>query len=162
MFLGKYFTNIFFFTRPKGSGDIATSDVSCPLYNFNRSEYFDDTSQFCRTGHDDVSRTKMRALALILFSFLPFDAFYAYSCPLCNLNTLWNIINILHSYVEQVMTMCRVQNDNSRFHTFLSYFPLMVSDAVSCPLRKLKTVRNTIMILHSYVEQVMTMCHVQE
>ena len=29
-------------------------------------EYFDDTSRLCRTGHDDVSRTKMGALALLL------------------------------------------------------------------------------------------------
>ena len=28
-------------------------------------EYFDDTSQLCRTGHDNVSRTKMRALAFL-------------------------------------------------------------------------------------------------
>ena len=26
-----------------------------------------------------------------------------------DLNTLWNILMILHSYVEQVMMMCRVQ-----------------------------------------------------
>ena len=39
----------------------------------------------------------------------PLLLFYAYSCPLCNLNTLWNIIMILHSYVEQVMMMFRVQ-----------------------------------------------------
>ena len=43
------------------------------------------------------------------FSYLPFDAFYAYSCPLWNLNTLQNKIMILHSNVAQVMTMCRVQ-----------------------------------------------------
>ena len=42
-------------------------------------------------------------------NYLPFDAFYAYWCPHCNLNTLWNIIMILHSYVEQVMTICRIQ-----------------------------------------------------
>ena len=24
-------------------------------------EYFDDTSQLCRTGHDDVAHTKMRS-----------------------------------------------------------------------------------------------------
>ena len=33
----------------------------------------DDTSQLCRTGH--VSRSKMRALTLILLSYFPFDAF---------------------------------------------------------------------------------------
>ena len=32
----------------------------------------------------------------------------AISCPFHNLNTLGNIIMILYSYVEQVMTMCRV------------------------------------------------------
>ena len=40
----------------------------------------------------------------------------------------------------------------------------MVSDAISCPLHNLKTVWNIIMIhvLHSYVELVMMMCHIQE
>ena len=28
------------------------------LYLENRSEYFNDTLQLCRTGHDNVSRTK--------------------------------------------------------------------------------------------------------
>ena len=68
----------------------------------NRMEYFKDTSQLFRTGHDDVSLQ-------YFFSYLPLMLFYAYSCPLCNLNTVWNIIMILHSYVEHVMTMCRVQ-----------------------------------------------------
>ena len=43
-----------------------------------RLEYFDDTSQLCRTGHDDMSCTNMRALPLLLFSYLPFNAFYAF------------------------------------------------------------------------------------
>ena len=43
-----------------------------------------------------------------------------------------------------------------------SYFPLISSDAVSCRLYNLNTLWNIIMILHSYVEQVMMMCHVQE
>ena len=39
----------------------------------------------------------------------------------------------------------------------------MVSDAISCPLHiMLKIVWNVIMILHSYVEQIMTMCRIQE
>ena len=40
-----------------------------------RLEYFNDTSQLCRTGHDDVSRTKMRALVLKLFELSPYDVF---------------------------------------------------------------------------------------
>ena len=46
--------------------------VSCPLYNLKTVfEYLDVTSQLCRTGHDDVSRTKMRAFTLLLFEFSP-------------------------------------------------------------------------------------------
>ena len=30
-------------------------------------------------------------------------------CPPYNLNTVWNILMILHSYVEQVMTMYHVE-----------------------------------------------------
>ena len=41
-------------------------------------------------------------------------------------------------------------------------FPLMISDAISCPLHNLKTAQNILMILCSCVEQVMTMCCVQE
>ena len=75
-----------------------------------RPEYFDDTSQLCIAGHADVSRTKMRALSLILYELSPFDAFYAYLCPLCHLRTLRNIITMLHSYVEQIVTMCHIQD----------------------------------------------------
>ena len=39
--------------------------------------------------------------------------------------------------VEQVMTVA-YEKDNSRFHTFWA-FPLIVSDAISCPLHNLKT-----------------------
>ena len=76
------------------------------------------------------------------------------------LNILWNIIVILHSYVEQVMTIGRVQELQLSLSYFLSYFPLMVSDAISCPLYNLKTVWNILKILHSYVEQTMIMCRV--
>ena len=37
------------------------------LYLENRLEYFDDTSQLCRTDHDNVLPTKIRVLALIVF-----------------------------------------------------------------------------------------------
>ena len=56
-----------------------------------------------------MSRTKMTTLAVILSEFFPLMVSDAYSCPLHNLKTIQNIIMILHSYVEQVMTMCRVQ-----------------------------------------------------
>ena len=91
----------------------------------------------------------------------PLMLFYA-SCPLCNLNTLWDIIMILHSYVEQAMTMCHVQEWQLSLSHFLSYFPLMVSVVISCPLHNLKTVWNILIILYSYVEQVRAMCCIQE
>ena len=69
--------------------------------------------------------TRMTILAVILVSYFPLMGSDAISCPLhnlqtggnimmilytfYNLKTLWNIIIILHNYVEQVMTMCRVQ-----------------------------------------------------
>ena len=90
----------------------------------------------------------------------PLMLFYAYLCPLCNLNTLWNIIMILHSHVEQVMTMCHVQEWQLLLSYFLSYFPLIVSDAISCPLHNLKTLWYIIIILYSDVKQVLKMCHV--
>ena len=39
------------------------------------SEYNHDTSQLCRTGHDDMSRTRMTTLAFILSELFPLDGF---------------------------------------------------------------------------------------
>ena len=80
--------------------------VSC-LYFEYPLEYNHDTSQLCRTGHDDVSRTRMTTLAFLLSELFPLDGF---RCNFVNnVKTVWNIIIILHSCVEQVMTMCLVQ-----------------------------------------------------
>ena len=68
-------------------------------------EYEYDTSKLCRTGYDDVSRTRMKTLASYFLSYLPIMVSDAISCPLHNLKTDWNIIMVLHSYVEQVLTM---------------------------------------------------------
>ena len=88
--------------------------------------------------------------------------FYAYSFLLCNLNTLWNIIMILHSYVEKVLTICCVQEWQLLLSYFLSYFPLMVSDAISFPLHNVNTLWYIIMILYNYVEQVLTIRRILE
>ena len=37
--------------------------------------YSHDTSQSCRTGHDDVSCTRMTILAFILSELFPLDGF---------------------------------------------------------------------------------------
>ena len=146
-----------------------------------------------------ICRVQDCQLSLLYFLFyFPLIVSDAISCPLHNLKTLWYIIMILYSYVEQVLTMCHVQEWQLSLHTlcfqtlqyiimilysyveqvltmcrvqdwqlwlsyFLSYFPLIVSDAISCPLHNLKPLWYIIMILYSYVEQVlMTMCRIQE
>ena len=78
------------------------------------------------------------------------------------MKTLWYIIMIPYSYVEQVLTMCRVKDWQLSLSYFLSYFPLIVSDAISCPLHNLKSLWYIIMIRYSYVEQVLMMFRVQE
>ena len=55
---------------------IISDAVSCPLYNLNTVlEYNHDTSQLCRTGHDDVARTRMTTLGFILSELFPLDGF---------------------------------------------------------------------------------------
>ena len=62
--------------RPSVRPYVRPLTFSCPFNNLNTVlEYFDDTSQLCKAGHDDVSRTKMRALTLIFFELSPFEAF---------------------------------------------------------------------------------------
>ena len=108
-----------------------------------------------------MSRTRMTTLAFILSELFPLDDFRSYFVSAPQLENRLNIM-ILHSYVEQVMTMCRVQELQLSLSYFLSYFPLMVSDAISCPLHNLKIVWHILMILYSYVEQVMTMYRIRE
>ena len=48
--------------------------LSAPILE-NHLEDFDDTLQLCRTGHDDVSHTRMAFLAVILTKLLPLDHF---------------------------------------------------------------------------------------
>ena len=61
----------------------------------------------------------------------------------------------MSQYVEQVMTICRVQERQLSLSYFLSYFPLIVSDAILCPLHNLNTLWYIIIALYSYVEQVL-------
>ena len=81
----------------------------------------------------------------------------AISCPFFNLNTLWYIIMTLHSYVEQVITMRRIQVCQPLLAYFLSYFPLIVLAAM---LSILNTVRIIFMKLYGFIEEGMTMCSV--
>ena len=62
-----------------------------------------------------MSRTRMSTLTSIFSELFPLDVSDAISCPLHNLKTVWNIIMMLHSYVEQVMTMCRYKKTTLLF-----------------------------------------------
>ena len=109
-----------------------------------------------------MCRVQERQLSLSYFlSYIPLMVSAAVSCLLENLNTLGNVIIILLSYVEQIMTMCCIQERQPLLSYFLGYIPLMVSDAVSCLLQNLNTLWYIIKILYTYDEQVMTMCRVQ-
>ena len=110
-------------------------------------EYNHDTSQLCRTGQDDVSRTRMTTLTSIFPSHFFLMVSDAISCPLHNLKTIRNIFMILDSYVEQVMTMCRKQEWQLSLTYCPSYLSLIVTDAYLCLLHNLNTVWNIIMIL---------------
>ena len=66
----------------------------------------------------------------------------AVSCPLHNLKTIWNILMILYSYVEQVMMMCHIQEWQLSLSYFQNYFPLIMSDASLCLLYNLNTLWN--------------------
>ena len=71
--------------------------------------YYHDTLQLCRTGYDDVSLRRMTTHAFLHFELFPLDCTDSISRLLHNLNTLCYIIMILHRYVEQVLTMCFLQ-----------------------------------------------------
>ena len=80
-------------------------------------------------------------------------------CPLHNLNTLWYITRILHSYKEQIITICRIRMTTLAF--ILSELSSLDGLAViSCPFSILNAIRNIFMRLHSFVEEVVTICHV--
>ena len=64
-----------------------------------------------------MPHTRMTTLPILLLELSPFVlfekdfVFYLKKilCPLCNSNTLWNILMVLGRNVEQDQTMCRVQ-----------------------------------------------------
>ena len=94
-------------------------------------------------------------------SYFPLIVSDAILCPLHNLKILWYIIIVPYSLVEHILMMCRVQECQLSPTYFLSYFPLIVSDVISCPLHNLNALWYIIIILYSYNKKVLTMCPVQ-
>ena len=62
---------------------------------------------------------------------------------------------ILHSYAEQVMTMCSIQERQLSLLYFLSNLPLMIKAKMPSTLY---TVSNIFMRVYGCVEEVVTMC----
>ena len=122
-------------------------------------EYNHDTSHLFRTGHDDVSHTRMTTWLSYFLSYFPLMVSDAILCTLRNLKTLWNIIMILHSYLDKVIMMCHVQEWQLSFLFFLRYLTLMVEATMPSILN---TIRNIFMRLYGSVEEVVTVCLVYE
>ena len=136
--------------------DCLRCSLSAPKIE-NPLVYYRDTLRLCRTGQDDVSRTRMTTLTFILFDYFSLMVSDEILCALLNLNALWCIIIILYSYNKQVLTTCGVQERQLSPLYFLSYLHLMVKATMSFISN---TVRNTFMRLYGSVEEVMTMCRV--
>ena len=80
--------------------------ILCPLNNLkNHLEYNHDTSQLCRTGHDDASHTRMTTLIFILSEFFPL---MVKATMHSILNTVRKSFRRLYGTVEKVVTMCLV------------------------------------------------------
>ena len=84
------------------------------------------------------------------------------SCPLCDLNTLWNILMIFGINVEQDQSTCRVQEWQLCLCYFWSYHPFVLFEKISCPLCNSNTLWNNSTVLGRNVEQDQTTCRVQE
>ena len=84
------------------------------------------------------------------------------SYPLCNLNTLWNILMILGRNVDQEEVTCHIQDWQLWLSYFRSYHPLFYLKKISCPLYNSNTLWNILIVLSRNVEQDQTTCHVQE
>ena len=81
---------------------------------------------------------------------------------LYNLKTLRSISTKLHALVKHIQTMCSAQEPELCFGYFWSYFPLIICNAILCPLYILITVRGISRKLHTFVKHIKTMCHAQE
>ena len=109
--------------------------------------------QLCRTGHDNISRTRVTTLGFI-YMLMVLDAI---SCPLYNLNTLWYIIMILYRLLQS--------GNDDELHTRMTtltfivvhYLPLIDRVTISRPLSILNTVRNIFMRLYGSLEEVVAM-----
>ena len=86
----------------------------------------------------------------------------AITCPLCKLTTIKAIEIKLQTVVKHNKMMCHAQEPLLCSGYFWSYFLLIICNTISCPLRKLTTIKAIEMKLHTIVKHNKTMCHAQE
>ena len=110
--------------------------------------------------------TTLPFLLLPLSPFVIFDSDYSLiSCPLCNSNTLWNILKVLGRNVEQDNTMCCIQEWQLCLSYFWHYLPISLCyiwQWLCFALCKLNTLQNILMILRRNAEHDKTTHHIQE
>ena len=116
---------------------IASDAISCPLYNFNN--LWNIIIIFHSYVEQVLTMCGVQGWQLSLSELFPLSGFRCIFGSLHNFNTLWNIILIIYSYVEQVIVICCVQEWKLPLSYFPSYFPLIFSDAILCPLHNLNT-----------------------
>ena len=82
--------------------------------------------------------------------------------PLCNTNTLRNILMILCRNVEQDEITCWVQERQLWLSYLWTYFSFLCLNLILCPLCNSNTLHNILMIFGRNVEQDEMTCHLQE
>ena len=112
-----------------------------------------------------MSRTRRKTLAFLLLELSPFVLFLKLiSCPLCNSNTLQNILMVFGRNADQDKMICCVQEwQLCLFYSWaLSPFVIFDSDyaLISCP--PFRIFLWYYMILGRNIEQEVTKCHIQE
>ena len=106
----------------------------------------------------------MPFLLLTSSSFVIFDNDYALiSCPLCKLNTIWNVFMILGRNVEQNETKVSRTRMSTLAFLLLELSPFVLFfKLISCSLCNSNTIRNILMVFGRNVEQDETTCRLQE
>ena len=82
-----------------------------------------DTSQLCRTCHDDVSRTRMTTLAFFLSELFPLDGFR------CNFMSAPSLESRLE-YFDDTLYLCRTGHADVS-HTRMATLAVILSELVS-------------------------------
>ena len=102
---------------------------------------------------------QMTTLAVLLWSFLPL---YLNFCPLCNTNTLRNILIIFGRNGEQDQMRCCIKERQLWLSYFWGCLSFLCLNLISCPFCYSNTFWIILILLGRNVEQDETTCYIQE